>query len=324
MNRVCLVIPYFGQLPNYYNLWLESAKLNNDFDFLIITDCIDEKETSENVKIINTSFGALVNRIQSLYPFRIKLRNPYKLCDYRPAYGEIFEQKLKGYEFWGYCDIDIIFGDISKFITNDVLNKYDKVNLHGHFSLFRNNEKMNQLYKTKRKELIDYKTVFKTNWSYHFDEYPGISFICEYENIRTIDIEDYADLSWLDYKFIKKYDKSNRANDNDDIIQVFYWKDGLLTNLVKTNKEIEKSEYMYVHLQKRKMENNVSDLRKGYYIVPNEFIQTDEIDIKEKIEDYDNNDNDELLKEFKKQCWKNRFKISYWKMKIIMRNKRWK
>lgn len=133
MNRVCLVIPYFGQLPNYYNLWLESAKINNDFDFLIITDCMDEKDTSENVKIINTSFEILVNQIQSLYPFKIKLKKPYKLCDYRPAYGEIFEKELKGYEFWGYCDIDIIFGNLSKYITNEILNKYDKVNLHGHF-----------------------------------------------------------------------------------------------------------------------------------------------------------------------------------------------
>ena len=72
------------------------------------------------------------------------------------------------------------------------------------------------------------------------------------------------------------------------------------------------------------MKNNDKDSKKGYYIVPNEFIQANEIDIKDRIGDYYKNDNKELINGFRKQCWLNRFKISYWKMKIIMRNKRWK
>lgn len=324
MKSICIVIPYFGKFPNYFNLWLESVKFNKDIDFLIVTDSEEEYDIPQNVKIVKSSFNDMKKKIQNLYSFRIKLKTPYKLCDFRPAYGEIFRDELKEYDFWGYCDVDLIFGDIRKFLTDDMLNKYEKISLHGHFSLYRNNDRMNSLYKSKIKELIDYKFVFRQNWSYHFDEYPGISFICQYKNIKTIDIEQYADMSWLDYKFIKKYDKSGRSDDRDDIEQIFYWKDGKLYNLIKEHNQVNVEEYMYIHLQKRTMENKVKDVGNGYFIVPNEFVQMNYDEALEQISAFSQNKNNDLYERFMKECKRNRFKLSYWKMKVKMSRKRWK
>lgn len=36
-----------------------------------------------------------------------------KLCDLRPIYGEIFRKYLVGYDYWGYGDIDVIYGNLS-------------------------------------------------------------------------------------------------------------------------------------------------------------------------------------------------------------------
>lgn len=322
MKSICLVIPFFGKFHNYFNLWLESVRYNRNVNFLIITDSEEEYDFPNNVKIVKTSLDILKDKIQGLYSFKIKIDTPYKLCDFRPAYGDIFRDELADFDFWGYCDVDLIFGNIRKFVTDEILEQYEKINLHGHFSLYRNNDKMNFLYKKGYKELIDYKYVFKQNWSYHFDEYPGISLYCKRDNVMTIDIEQYADMSWLDYKFIKKYDKSERSDDSKDIEQIFYWKDGKLLNLIKDNNQIEIEEFMYIHLQKRKMVNKVEDFKKGYFIVPNEFIQLDYEEAINKISEYCVDKECEYVEIFRKECRVNRFKIGYWKQKIKMLGKK--
>lgn len=38
MNRIALIIPYFGKLPNYFHLWKESCKKNTAIDFILLTD----------------------------------------------------------------------------------------------------------------------------------------------------------------------------------------------------------------------------------------------------------------------------------------------
>lgn len=39
MKKILLFIPWYGQLPNYFNTWLQSAtKLEGFIDFLLIGD----------------------------------------------------------------------------------------------------------------------------------------------------------------------------------------------------------------------------------------------------------------------------------------------
>ena len=37
-KKVVLIIPYFGKVPDYFNLWLKSAERNSDYTFFIYTD----------------------------------------------------------------------------------------------------------------------------------------------------------------------------------------------------------------------------------------------------------------------------------------------
>ena len=37
-NKAVLIIPYFGNIPDYFNLWLKSAEANCEFNFYIYTD----------------------------------------------------------------------------------------------------------------------------------------------------------------------------------------------------------------------------------------------------------------------------------------------
>jgi len=171
MKSICLILPWFGgPFKNYFQFFLESCKNNPSVYWLIFTDSKQDYDYPKNVLVHKCSFEYLKTRIQSLFDFKISLEKPYKLCDYRPAYGEIFADELNGYDYWGYCDCDLIFGNIRKFVTDEILEHYKMIFTRGHFHLFRNETETNVFYRT-----LNYKDVFSTDKSFTFDEWAGIS-----------------------------------------------------------------------------------------------------------------------------------------------------
>lgn len=103
--------------------------------------------------------------------FRANIETPYKLCDFKPAYAFLFPELIAGYDFWGHSDIDIVYGDIRKFITANILNNYDVVSsrhdyITGSFCLYRNKEDINTLFTESR----DYKKVLSSERNFCFDE----------------------------------------------------------------------------------------------------------------------------------------------------------
>lgn len=81
-----------------------------------------------------------------------EVKYPYKICDYKPAYGEIFSDLLTPYDFWGYGDLDLVYGNISDFFKDSILNEFDIISNHpdfitGHFCLLKNTPRINALYK---------------------------------------------------------------------------------------------------------------------------------------------------------------------------------
>ena len=74
------------------------------------------------------------------------------LCDLRPAFGDIFASLYAGYEWWGWCDADVCFGDLDRLLPEmlttdvDVLSFKDK-KLSACFVLFRNTPETKRLYR---------------------------------------------------------------------------------------------------------------------------------------------------------------------------------
>ena len=104
-NKILLIIAYFGEFHNYFDLFLKSCEWNPDVNWLIVTDNKVEYNYPENVQKVETTFEQLKEKIQSLYDFPVALEKPYDLCDLKVAYGEIFQNYIEGYKFWGYCDL---------------------------------------------------------------------------------------------------------------------------------------------------------------------------------------------------------------------------
>lgn len=172
MRKLALISCYIGKLPWYFHYFVHSCRYNTTVDFYIITDDSTwQKPLPANVKLIPKTLADISRLAESKLGFTVDLRDGYKLCDFKPAYGFIFPDIINGYDFWGHCDIDIIFGNIRAFITDDLLEGSDIISvrhdwLSGCFLLYRNCFKMNTLFMQSK----DYGLVLSSSKHYCFDE----------------------------------------------------------------------------------------------------------------------------------------------------------
>lgn len=276
-KRICLIVPYFGKFPNYFQLFLNSCGHNPEVDWLIITDNYDSYEWPTNVHRVEDSFTNLKKHIQSLFDFDISLDTPHKLCEFKPAYGFIFQNLIKDYDFWGYCDIDVIYGKISGYINDDLLDKYNKLFTLGHFTLIKNTEEFNLMFKRTVGGRPLYKEAFSSPSNFNFDE----EFLGKL-NINTLFANAGYDIYRCPEAIADIYTKSGDfrltgQNDDDKSIIVegkknalFVYDNGELIRYEETGGRLECKKYMYIHLQKRKMKDRTVKSTK-YTIIPNAF-----------------------------------------------------
>ena len=274
MNKIALIIPYFGKYPAIIDAWIKTIQYNPEIDFMVFSDNSPSEERPENLIWHRISFEEVKELAQRCFDFPIWLETAYKLCDYRPAYGLIFKDFLNGYDFWGHCDPDVVWGKFSDYLTEDILNFNDRIYSRGHLCLYRNNEKMNNLFKEDHgfKDCYDYRRVFTRRFGCDFDEWGtkyglGMSTICKRYQISSYDKVDFADLSYSYYDF------RMATPDGFDAKIFVSTPNGLYGYKLESGKLVKK-EYLYVHLQKRSIEmpefKNIGDT---FVIVPNRFIK---------------------------------------------------
>lgn len=280
MNKCLFIIPYFGKLPTYFSLWLKTASTCSNFDFLIITDD-NYESTYNNIEILKMDFKSFRTLCQSKFDFPISLQSPRKLCDFKPAYGYILEDKLIGYSYWGYCDIDIILGDIDKLVPLEA--GYDKLFVHGHMTILRNTYEINRIFKTNVKGFKDYKDVFSSENNCVFDEPSdniNINLISKQLGLKIYYDYNIADINAYSYLFKRSlYDygctsKKNRETRTEKIKkQLYYWSDGSLFRFYLKNNKVESDEMRYFHFQKRILRIDPTVLKSSsFLIIPNKVI----------------------------------------------------
>ena len=146
MKRCLLILPYFGYFNNYFQLFINSCEMNTSIEWLIYTDDKANIKYPSNVHIKYCSFKEFKNKVDDKMGFHVSLDKPYKLCDIRPAYGYIFEEELQGYDYWGHCDCDLIFGDIQTVLQKLMNENWDKIFAVGHLSIYKNSIENNRIF----------------------------------------------------------------------------------------------------------------------------------------------------------------------------------
>lgn len=277
MKRIVFIIPYFGKFNNYFNLFLNSCKNNPSINWLIYTDDHNNYNYPKNVTVKYTTFDEIRKKFQSKFDFEISLNQPYKLCDFKVTYGYTFYEDIKDYDFWGYCDTDMIFGNIRKFYNDSLLNKYDKIGFFGHCTVFKNDKKINELFKKKLNGEYIYKNVLSSDEGFAFDEeyhnsindiFEAYDMKCCFEEFQANIYTKSSNFRLTHYNFNKKSYSVEKATNS-----FFVYDKGNLYRINKNTMEI--TDYLYIHMQARKMDVNTSNYNL-FKIIPNSF---DDIDI---------------------------------------------
>lgn len=289
MKKCCFIIPYFGKLPSFFPVFAKTCEKNQDFDWMIFTDDQSELKVPNNVIINKMNYEDLKKLINKKMEFDCNFSEPHKLCDYKPAYGYIFEEYIKNYDFWGHCDLDIILGNMNKFITDEMLKKYDKLFCLGHMILYKNTYENNRTFMKPLNGELLYKKVFTSPKTLIFDETFGGK-----ENINSIFEEYnkkiyYDDLSFnikiFPTKFVRtRFNYKTYGYDNEKYKNALYvWDNGGLFRYYIENNKLKKEEFLYMHFQQRKMKYDSKILEEEKFkIVPNSFLTLENEKIDEK------------------------------------------
>ncbi len=170
-HKVAIVIPYFGKWPVWFEFFLQSCRYNTSVNWFFYTDCKIPDIKKGHIQFFQFTlddFNKLASRKTGV---EIDIRHPYKLCDLKPAYGDIFAEYLTDFDFWGYGDIDLIYGKFDQFFSDEILERYDIFSNHdefisGHLCIIRNSSDAISLYRKGGA----YKNAFKDPFYTGFDE----------------------------------------------------------------------------------------------------------------------------------------------------------
>ncbi len=266
MKTIVVIFPYFGKLPPQYQMWRASALRNPSVDFMFFTDT--DVEPAKNIIVNIMQFSDLRQLVQKAFDFPIVLDRPYKLCEYKQAYGYILQDYIKEYDFWGFGDLDLVYGDLRSFFTEDILTHKFLLGW-GHLTLLHNDEETNTYFMTQVAGYQNYKEAFTTSKITFFDEYGYNGCSDKWRDCRPEDC-------WLEWPFdnASKPKQSYHFNSLTRGWQqvIFEHVDNKLYMLRFHNGKLEKKESLYAHFQHRGfMKDKVTDYN-HFLVTPNAII----------------------------------------------------
>ncbi len=283
MKKIAFIVPFFGKLPNYFQLWLFSCAHNESIDWFLFTDDRSSFNYPFNVKVKYCEFEFVINKFKLVFGPDISLKNPYQLCEFKVSYGIVFQEYLNDYDFWGYCDVDVIWGNLRNFFTDSVLLTYEKIGWRGHLTLFRNKDKINKIFMDSIKGINWWEIAVKNKYAFPLalDE-GGVNYLFERNKLATFSNFPFADLKIRSFSFQCMH--SVDLMENSGLVpQIFLWRNGLYRISIRDDR-MEIHEFTYIHFLKRPMDFSADfSFRKFYdsqsfWIVPNKFLNEDEID----------------------------------------------
>lgn len=287
--KIQLFVPYFGKLPNYFSVFLKTAcRKDTQIVYTIFTDDptvgmykeIIDKESAINIDFVRMSFAELNNL--SIGKGIGKIYTPYKLCDFRPTYGTLFaEYLLPDAEYWGYCDIDTLMGDIPSFLANNNYQNYDRFGREGGFTIYRNTPSINTLYSKTYKGQRPYGRfdfVKNTTIACFFDEI-GMNKMCRALEVKFLPKQFCAGVAF-GLKHLHTWDNEHRQ-------QLLVWRDGhtyCYTKMEDGSLNVE--ETMYIHFLDHKNMPTNETLDKDILATHLGFFRFNEEKVSEYLETY--------------------------------------
>ena len=172
LTSIAVLTCWYGKYPWYFPYYVHSCKFNPTIDFYIMTDNLDEiPNKPDNLIIVYKTMEQIREIASDRLGFKVNICHAYKLNDLKPAYAYVFPEIFEGYDYWGQSDLDIIYGNIRGFLTEEMINSYEYISMRhdittGPFSIYKNCEKINTFFMRSK----DYRTVLSRHEALCFDE----------------------------------------------------------------------------------------------------------------------------------------------------------
>lgn len=71
MKKIIIFAFYFGKLPNYFNLWINSVEYNNTIDFVLFTDNEMNCDIPKNMFYKQITYEDMIKKISSYFDFPV-------------------------------------------------------------------------------------------------------------------------------------------------------------------------------------------------------------------------------------------------------------
>lgn len=251
MSSIIIVIPYFGNWPFWINVFLASCAKNQSVDFLLLGDCGRPDYLPANVKFEEVSFIDYKKRVARALGITFDPLVAYKLCDIKPMLGKIHEQDISGYDFWGFGDLDLVYGDLRAVYTEDLLSKYDLISNHatrvsGHLCLIRNTQFMREVYQ----KVPGWQEKIESQKHVAFDEKAFSKLFVKHKNfpgwLRNLSNKIYPLVRCS--SFVERYTTPNGyiawKDGTYNFPRQWFWEEGILWN---DQEEKGRVQYPYFH-----------------------------------------------------------------------------
>ena len=256
MKSVVILITYFGKWPPWLPVFLLSCRFNPSIDWCIYTDCTVPQNPPPNVKFIRTTFFDYCSQASQRLGVNFSPNSAYNLCNLKPMLGNIHGDLISPYNYFGWSDLDVIYGDIRATYTDEVLTK-NVISSHasicsGHFTLLKNERWIRDAYMlltTWRSRLED---PGPFEWHESLDEAHLSAIFSPDRRIRykfgpKCLAARPSPIFWEDNYFVEQWSTpfvpGRWADDTDDHPETWFWREGVLTNSKSKSRLIP-----YLHL----------------------------------------------------------------------------
>jgi hypothetical protein len=236
--KLILLIPYFGIWPEWINLFIESCRWNPDVHWRFYTDCGEPDNKAANVNYSHLSFGDYKKFVSNQLDIDFCTSDPYKLCDLKPCLGAIHARDIEGYPFFGFGDIDVIYGNIRTFYTDELLAFHDVISTHthmlsGHLAIFRNTERLRNIFE----QIPDYRRLLENPIHTGIDENKFTNALRRESHDKLLFVERYSTI----LSPLKRWHDGTMNYPHR-----WFWYKGRLTN----DRDQDSREFLYLHFMR--------------------------------------------------------------------------
>lgn len=168
-RKLLLIVPYFGRPVRWLDFFLASCARNPRVDWLLVTDFAIPNRPA-NVLHREIALPAYLEFVRRKLELGLPWTHAYKLCDLKPALGYLHHDVARDYEFWGYSDMDLVYGDLLG-PYEPLMDEFDIISSHtyllaGHLAVYRTMEETLTLFSRHPA----WREKFAKAENVHFDE----------------------------------------------------------------------------------------------------------------------------------------------------------